>query len=224
MLPGWSPDGKQIVFWRPGNKDMGGPIAPVLDAVFVVDADGRNLRQVTPTTLDAANARWSPDGSRIVFTSIDGQRQDIYTIRPDGTDMRRLTTDGISGWASWTPDGRILFVRGSSGADNGGSLDFWTMNADGTQAAELARGMMAGDEFAAWTQAPAWQPVGGAAIVPPPWTATTATPVGPPPPTPAATPAPDAVARLCLDRLDAIHRWTAPFARRPRCSPTGACS
>ena len=189
--PGWSPDGKQIVFWRPGSKDIGGPIAPVMDAVFVVDADGRNLRQVTPKTLDAANARWSPDGSRIVFTSIDGQRQDIYTIRPDGTDLRQLTTDGISGWASWTPDGRILFVRGLSGADNGGSLDFWTMNADGTQAAELARGMLAGDEFAAWTPAPAWQPVGGAAIVPPPWTASTATPVGPPPPTPAATPTPE---------------------------------
>ena len=191
MLPGWSPDGKQIVFWRGGNKDMGGPIAPVLDAVFIVDADGRNLRQVTPTTIDAANARWSPDSSRIVFTSMDGQRQDIYTIRPDGTDLRRLTTDGISGWASWTPDGRILLVRGSSGAGNGGSLDFWTMNADGTQAAELARGMMVGDEFATWTQAPAWQPVGGAAIVPPPWSASTATPVGPPPPTPAATPTPE---------------------------------
>jgi Galactose oxidase, central domain/WD40-like Beta Propeller Repeat len=189
-LPGWSPDGKQIVFWRGGNKDMGGPIAPVLAAFFVVDADGQNVRQVSPKTLDAENARWSPDGSRIVFTSPDAEHRDIYTIRPDGTDLRRLTTDGISGWATWTPDGRILFVRGSSGAGNGGSIDFWTMDADGAKAAELAPGMLAGDENAAWTQAPAWQPIGGPAIVPPPWTATTATPVGPPPPTPAATPTP----------------------------------
>ncbi len=41
-----------------------------------------------------------------------------------------------------------------------------------------------------WTQGPVWQPTGGPAVVPPPWTASTATSVGPPPPTPSPTPAP----------------------------------
>ncbi len=190
--PGWSPDGNQIVFWRPGNKDMGGPIAPVMAAVFVVDADGQNLRQVTPNTLDAENAAWSPDSSRIVFTSPDAERRDVYTIRPDGTDLRRLTTDGISYAATWTPNGRILFVRGSSGAGNGGSMDLWTMDADGANAALLAPGMMSRDKYDSpiWTEAPAWQPIGGPSIVPAPWTPAPATAVGPPPPTPSPTPTP----------------------------------
>ena len=61
-------------------------------------------------------------------------------IRPDGTDIRRLTTDGISGWASWTPDGPIPFARGSNGAGTTGPLDLWTMDADGTKAAKPPRG------------------------------------------------------------------------------------
>jgi len=190
MLPGWSPDGKQIVFWRYGEKETGGPIAPIKPAVFVVDADGQNLHQISPTTLAAQFAGWSPDGSRIVFTSPEAEHVDIYTVRPDGTDLRRLTTDGISYGATWSPDGRILFVRGSSGAGSDGAPGFWTMDADGTNAAQLIPGMMIGDEDPIWTQGPVWQPTGGPSIVPPPWKPAPATPVGPPPPTPSPTPTP----------------------------------
>jgi Tol biopolymer transport system component len=189
--PGWSPDGKQIVFIRWGEKDTGGPTPPARNAAIVVDADGRNLHQVSPSTLDAYSAVWSPDGSRIVITTSPMGPWDIYTVRPDGTDLRRLTTDGISKGATWTPDGRILFVRGSGGAGNGGSPAFWTMDADGTNAAELMPGAVTGAPSADgdWGR-PAWQPIGGPAIVPPPWTPSPATPVGPPPPTPSATPIP----------------------------------
>lgn len=174
-LPGWSPDGKQIVFSRAGEKDTGGPIAPILAAVLVVDADGQNLRQISPATLAAEFAGWSPDGSWIVFTSPDAQHHDIYTVRPDGTDLRRLTTDGVSMAATWTPDGRILFARGSGDAGSG-APSFWTMDPDGANAAELMSGAVIGaarGDFQ-WTR-PAWQPAGGPSIVPLPWTAAPAT-------------------------------------------------
>jgi len=190
MSPGWSPDGKQIVFWRYGEKDSGGPVAPIKAAVLVVDPDGQNLRQVSPSTVAAQFAGWSPDGSRIVFTSSEAQHQDIYTVRPDGTDLRRLTTDGISSGATWTPDGRILFVRGSSGAGSNGAPGFWTMDADGSRGAELVPGMMSGEEDPMWTPGPVWQPTGGPSIVPPPWTPAPGIAVGPPPPTPSPTPTP----------------------------------
>ena len=225
MHPGWSPDGTQIVFWRPGSKDIGSPIAPVKAAVFVVDADGRNLRQVTPQDARRRESPgWSPDGSRIVFTSIDGQRQDIYTIRPDGTDLRQLTTDGISDRATWTPDGRILFVRGLEFVPDGGGaglLDDGRRRDQGRRAhpggcwrrrvcrldagASLAAGRGTGHRAPALDASPA-------------------TPVGPPPPTPAATPTPGALARVQLDRVDEHHGRRVPCATRPRGSPTGACS
>ena len=190
VLPGWSPDGKQIVFSRFTGK---GPKA----AVFVVDADGQNLRQISPAKLSVGLAGWSPDGSRIVLTSFDRPvpgvtgdfHQDIYTVRPDGTDLRQLTTDGISNRATWTPDGRILFTRGLGFVPDGGAPGLWTMDADGSNAARLIPGVLAGNEWQfGWL--PAWQPIGGPSMVPAPWNPAPAIAVGPPPPTPSPTPTP----------------------------------
>jgi dipeptidyl aminopeptidase/acylaminoacyl peptidase len=140
---------------------------PRLDAIWLVGDDGTGLRQLSPTTLPAAYPKWSPDGARIVFESSSGEGHDIYTIRPDGSDVRRMTTDGASTSATWTPDGRILFVR-----TGGTSPGWWTMDSDGTDAALLISDAVVGaaaNDFR--PTAPTWQPVGGAAIVSPPWKA-----------------------------------------------------
>ena len=189
--PGWSPDGRQIVFFRSGDKDSGGPDPVAKDAVFVIDADGQNLHQISAPSMAARFAEWSPDGARIVFVSANGEQGDVYTMRPDGSDVRRLTTDGLSTAATWMPDGWILFTRLAGGAGSA-TAGWWAMDANGANAILMVSRAQVGvsPEDLAFTY-PAMQSMGGPAIVPPPWTPATATTVGPPAPTPSPTPTPD---------------------------------
>jgi Tol biopolymer transport system component len=147
--PLWSPDRTQIVFT--GADLVVGPQPPADPAVFVADFDGRNVHQVSAF---GQSPGWSPDGTRIVFqgdryswtgTWFPGKvvrsSSDIYTIRPDGTDLRRLTTDEISSNPGWSVDGRIWFLRLSSVDGNvqtEGPLLSWVMDADGSNATQLS--------------------------------------------------------------------------------------
>jgi Tol biopolymer transport system component len=151
--PGLSPDGARVAF---GNH--------------VVDVDGSNLQQIAPADLftdeqfggfspGIAVPQWSPDGSLIAFTSSNDtfptnppernsqRRMDIWVVRPDGTDLQRLTTDSVgplgtndpgdfgAGFPSWTRDGRIVFTRYPAKEED--LLELWIMDADGSNATRV---------------------------------------------------------------------------------------
>ena len=113
--PTWSPDGRRIlVVARPGPSTVSLVFPSGLRrGIYVVNADGTGLRLLTEELAYAAAPAWSPDGRRIAF---DARRDDgpseIYVMRADGSNQRRLTDDGPNSSPVWSPTGRkIAFVH-----------------------------------------------------------------------------------------------------------------
>lgn len=148
--PVWSPDGTRLAFARQviGPPDPGGVCR---SAIFVVNADGNDLRGIVPTELHPLFPQWAPDGSVIAFhTAIHPPTADpdeiatigdVYVVRPDGNDLRRLTDDGSSSFPSWTRGGRLVVTRWLDTART--RSEPWIMDADGSNAEPLAAGDLA---------------------------------------------------------------------------------
>jgi hypothetical protein len=111
---GYSPDGKRFVFLRTECGDLPAPDLNQTGALFVANADGTGLRQLTPYGLANSHqegvASWSPDGRQILFGGANGE---LFTVRPDGRDLREipLQTGGSPYFAFapvWSPNGRQL--------------------------------------------------------------------------------------------------------------------
>ena len=98
----WSPDGDRISFVALDGEQWD---------VWIVNADGTDLVKLTPSDRDDGPAIWSPDGKLLAFTAsnvLEGDNSgtfDVYTIRPDGTRERRITSGQVAiGWdLSWQP-------------------------------------------------------------------------------------------------------------------------
>jgi Tol biopolymer transport system component len=80
--------------------------------LFTAKLDGSDLRQLTSTPGYDAEAVVSPDGKRIVFTSMRDGDLDLYTMALDGTDVKRVTDElGYDGGAFFSPDSKRLCYR-----------------------------------------------------------------------------------------------------------------
>jgi Tol biopolymer transport system component len=137
--------------------------------IFVMNADGSGLIQVTHDQAYAAFPSWSPDGAKLVYSSYRGTDYipgcegsdlcpaNLYLIHVNRTGQRQLT-DGPAdeSMPSWSPDGKAIVFR-TGGDDSNGTLRI--MNADGTTGRELTPGP------GGWVLFPEWSPDGDRILV-----------------------------------------------------------
>ena len=96
-VPSWSPDGHWLAFQR--YVACSGGVCK--DAVYIAHPNGTGTRRIV---LNGASPAWSPDGTRLVFTRRVGGSSELFTVRLNGRDLRRVTHNGVSDLApDWQP-------------------------------------------------------------------------------------------------------------------------
>lgn len=139
LEPAWSPDGKKVAFvsYRTGTSQ-----------IWLMQADGSQLTNLTRTTSYERNPAWSPDGTRIAFTSNRTGNWDVWVMQSDGSRPENLTNHpAYDADPAWSPDGRsLLFASSRSGA-----FRVWQMAADGSQPRDLLGRDLVGHVYPAWS-------------------------------------------------------------------------
>jgi Tol biopolymer transport system component len=138
------PDHSQGYVWQI-NKDY---------EIYTAKPDGTDLQPLAPAPGYDAEATISPDGKKIVFTSMRDGDLDVYVMDADGQNIKRLTnTPGYDGGAFFSPDGKQIVFRASrptteeeikeykglldQGLVKPSKLEIFIMNVDGSEQRQL---------------------------------------------------------------------------------------
>jgi Tol biopolymer transport system component len=144
--PAWSPDGVSLAYARYRDFEDGSYIQDF--DLAVVRADGTGDRLVSRGARDEEHPDWRSQGGRLLFTTgfhggypFPPEAHGIVTIRPDGTDRRRISATGETS-AGWSPDGRrIVAIRPlNNGEGTNKRPGVWVLHPSGERTHRVATG------------------------------------------------------------------------------------
>ena len=120
----WSPDGSMIAFAssRSGQRQL-----------FVANANGKQVNQVTDLNNMGGRSTWSPDGTKLAFYRGPAGDRDIYVINIDGSGLQRLTNGGDNLGPSWSPDGEWIAFTSFRDGNN----EIYIVRSDGKRETRL---------------------------------------------------------------------------------------
>jgi TolB protein len=149
VAPAWSPDSQVIAYtsWRPSSAGSFGVYQDIILS-FITRGERTTPAGGNPEKQNYL-AAWSPDGSKLAFTSNRDGNPEIYVMNKDGSGVRRVTNNpAIDVSPTWSPTGnQIAWV-----SDRTGNPKIYIMNADGTGQRPLV-----GDPFSdrpTWSREP----------------------------------------------------------------------
>lgn len=140
----FSPDGKQIAFCSlrgAYDHELSAEEKQRLEKdpawfgdIYIMHADGSNVRRLTTAPGYDGGPFFSPDGQRIIWRRFDehGMNADVFTMKLDGSDVKRLTDFKAMSWAPYYhPSGKyVIFTTNKLGFEN---FELFIVDADGAK-------------------------------------------------------------------------------------------
>ena len=134
--PSLSPDHREIAFVSGGD-------------VWTVAFAGGDARLLVSHPATEGRPLWSPDGTRLAFTSNRTGNGDVYVLTFATGDVQRLTFDDVNDVLdNWSRDGKWLYFSSTS-RDVAGMSDVWRVRASGGTPTQVAGDRYAAEYFAA---------------------------------------------------------------------------
>jgi Tol biopolymer transport system component len=159
QFPGWSPDGKSLVFDSFGQ--YGDSAETITAQLYIMQFTDQSIRRLfSNTSLTASSSSWSPDGKWIAFSGIVHGKQDacdIYKINIETLEIINLTNtpDDSEQHPSWSPDGANIAFVSPSRAENWADYYIYLMDSDGKNPRHLLS-----DKSLVSLGGPEWSPNG----------------------------------------------------------------